>query len=165
MSEQTLVNAPEQSPGAPAPTPTEVFGGKEPAAVPAEPPAAEPTPAGEPAEVTVDYRALYEKAQAEARALADAAKAADAEVASFKSRLAEMEVSVLRHQEAARVNLPADLAARLKGETAAEIAADARKLAALVAPKPVTGKGGLEPDAPAEHDPEAITRRIRAISF
>ncbi|MBO0654074.1 hypothetical protein J1792_15215 [Streptomyces triculaminicus] len=165
MSEQTPSEAPEQPQAAPAPTPAEVFGGKEPAAVPAEPPAAGPAPTGEPAEAAVDYRALYEKAQAEARALADAAKAADAEAADYKNRLAEMEVSVLRHQEAARVNLPADLAARLRGETPEEIAADARKLAALVAPKPVTGKGGLEPDAPAEHDPEAITRRIRAISF
>ncbi|MEV4434802.1 hypothetical protein [Streptomyces sp. NPDC049585] len=165
MSEQTPVEAPEQPQATPAPTPAEVFGGKEPAPAPAEPPAVEPAPAGEPAEAAVDYRALYEKAQAEARTFADAAKAADAEAAGYKSQLAEMEVSVIRHQEAARVNLPADLAERLQGATPEEIAADARKLAALVAPKPVTGKGGLEPDAPAEQDPEAITRRIRAINF
>ncbi|WP_116210092.1 hypothetical protein [Streptomyces olivoreticuli] len=163
MSEQTPVEAPEQPQATQAPTPAEAFGGKEPA--PADPPTPEPAPTGEPAEPAVDYRALYEKAQAEARTLADAVKTADAEAAGLKDRLAHLEVSVIRQQEAARVNLPADLAARLQGETPEEIAADARTLAALVAPKPVTGKGGLDPDAPAEHDPEAITRRIRAVSF
>jgi len=65
---------------------------------------------------------------------------------------------------ARKYDLPDELAARLRGSTVEELEADARTLAALLAPKaPESLGGGLTPsdDDDGEMDPRVLARRTR----
>ena len=84
-----------------------------------------------------EYKALYERAQAEAQAAQERAKA--------------LELATLKRDIATRIGLPAGLAARLQGDDEAAIEADAKAMLELL-PKPAapninaaSGTGGVQP--------------------
>ncbi len=80
------------------------------------------------------YKELYEKAQAEAKATAD--------------KLAQVEHDQQRRDAAHAAGIPA-LWQRLQGETADELAEDAKALAALMQPaQPTPGQPGRQPTQP-----------------
>lgn len=88
------------------------------------------------AEETGNWKALYEKQQAD--------------LAAAQERARALELSALRRDVAAKVGLTPALAERLHGETADELEADARTLLAAL-PKPaapdINGAGGGKPQA------------------
>lgn len=94
-----------------------------------------------------EYKALYEKAQADAQAAAD--------------KLARMELDQLRRDAAQAAGIP-QLWQRLQGETADDLAADATALAAFVAPaQPANGQRTATPPTPAAQGTRGITEEER----
>ncbi len=100
-----------------------------------------------------EYKALYEKAQAEAQEKAD--------------RLAQMERDQLRRDAAQAAGIP-QLWQRLQGETAEELAEDAKTLAAMMQPaQPANGQTArtATPATPQAQGVKGLTdeeRRARA---
>lgn len=112
------------------------------------------------------------KANAEARAQRERAKAAEAKAATvgdLERENAELKRAVIQMQTAAQYGLPAKLAERLRGETVEEMSQDAQELLELLTPatppsaRPKAGapapreKPTSEPD---EVDIDAIGRRM-----
>ena len=88
----------------------------------------------------------------------------EAALAEFKARNAELEQEILRAQVARRFHLPDELAARLRGQTAEELEADAQTLRQYATtPQPERLSGGLDPSDDGEvFDPVKEARRARA---
>lgn len=108
------------------------------------------------------------KANAEAKALRDRAKAAEGKAATADEALARAETAekkLLRVTEAVKLGLPVELADRLQGDTPEEIAEDAEKLLALFSPGKTPAptnrpkpnlRGGVLPGGEPEKDAKAI---------
>lgn len=79
----------------------------------------------------------------------------EAAVAEFKTANANLERQLLVTKVAAKFELPEELAARLQGDDEAALEADAKSLAAFVAPKnPESLSGGLTPgESDEDFDP------------
>jgi hypothetical protein len=79
----------------------------------------------------------------------------EAAVAEFKTANAALERQLLVTKVAAKFELPEELAARLQGDDEAALEADAKSLAAFVAPKnPESLSGGLTPgESDEDFDP------------
>lgn len=91
----------------------------------------------------------------QASALATTKEELEQAVNEYKSKVTELETSILRADVARRYNLPDALVERLQGDTAEELEADAKALASLVKTpsEPARLKGGLNPRQ--ESDPDA----------
>jgi hypothetical protein len=81
-------------------------------------------------------------------------------VAEFQTRNAELERQVLITKVAGKHELPADIAVRLVGNTEAELEADAKKLAGVLAAAsgPANLEGGLDPSL--DEDNEMNPRKL-----
>jgi hypothetical protein len=133
-----------------------------------------PDPSAETPEPTEDFdpaRAMEKirKANAEAKALRDRAKAAEGaqataeqkakDLESAAARIPDLEAQLVRERIARKLSLPDALVDRLRGTTEGEVMADAESLVALVAPRakstrPVeslqTGTGKADSGGPAQ---------------
>lgn len=88
----------------------------------------------------------------------------EAAIAEVKAQNAALEQSIARNQVARKYGLPDDLAARLRGDTTAELDADAKALQRYANPAvPVGLSGGLDPaDSDDGFDPVTEARKARA---
>jgi hypothetical protein len=110
----------------------------------------------EAAKYRTDKRAAEDAKLAEEKKFSELAEKRLKELNDANAKLAAMERQTLVSSVAAKHGLPADLAARLQGETEAELTADAKKLAALIpgakAPDTDAGKGGTGSTQDAKTD-------------
>ncbi|MGW3177762.1 hypothetical protein ACWDD9_00665 [Kitasatospora sp. NPDC001119] len=154
----------------PTPTPAEAIPGgvAHPDTLPAvaEQPEAPAPEGGEesavPRPVEPDYRALYEKMQADLDATRERSTEAGVEADELRAQVAQLQQQALRDRIAAEYALPPVLAALVQGGDEAAVRAHAEQLAAVAAPKPLLGAGGLTPHS--EPDPykglaETLRRR------
>ena len=156
----------------------------EPAPAPADPPTPAPVPAPpapEPAapalEADDDWsdpekgREAKRKANQEAKKLRSEITALQEQLKSRvdpeESKAAIALVEAERDRTVARIKfghqygLPDDIADRLQGETAEEVEADAKKLAAHFGTSAGLGRGGLDPtDEPEQVDPQKLAAKI-----
>jgi len=138
-------------------------------AVEAEPetPALVQTTEAKPATLSIDDAlAALDKARKEAAKYRVEKREAKDELTQRISALENQVREAKRETIAARYNLPAELAARLKGETAEELEADAKTLAAF-APKQTTQSvapviSATAPVTPARLTPDAISKMTPA---
>jgi len=89
-----------------------------------------------------EYKKLLEQEQAERTKLA--------------AEMATLQRKTLQHEAAAAAGLPLDLAARLIGETADELLADAQAMAKRLAPTGAPATGATNPAAKRTDKPEPI---------
>ncbi|MGV9312595.1 hypothetical protein ACWDR0_10410 [Streptomyces sp. NPDC003691] len=85
-------------------------------------------------------------------------------LAEVRAKNSALERSLLVTRVIAQFDLPGELADRLRGESAAELEADAKALRALLAPAaPEALSGGLDPSGgdDGEMDPRALARLVR----
>lgn len=88
-------------------------------------------------------KALEDRDKTEAQKLADGKAAAEKAAADSAAEVAKARTELLRMQVAAQHKLPAELAGRLQGETAEEMAEDAKALLKVVgAQAPLNFDGG-----------------------
>ncbi|MFJ5233967.1 hypothetical protein ACIQBJ_29200 [Kitasatospora sp. NPDC088391] len=159
-----------ETPTPETPTPAEAIPGG--VVNPATPPASEPeqpeAPAAEsteqtpaaPAPVEPDYKALYEKMQADLDATRERSTEAGVEADELRAQVAQLQEQALRDRIAAEYALPPVLAALVQGADEAAVRAHAEQLAAVAAPKPLLGAGGLTPHA--EPDPyKGLAEKLR----
>ncbi|MBO1414467.1 hypothetical protein [Streptomyces sp. FH025] len=150
------------------PTPAEVIPGG--VVNPATPPAiteqpATPALAGSqesaaPKPVEPDYRALYEKMQADLDTARERGQEAGVEADELRAQVAQLQEQVLRDRIAAEYALPPVLAALVQGSDEAAVRQHAEQLAVVAAPKPVLGAGGLTPHS--EPDPyKGLAEKLR----
>lgn len=98
-------------------------------------------------------QAFEDRDKTEAQKLAEAKTAAEREVATAKQEL-------MRYRVAANKKLPAELAARLRGDTEEEMAADADALLGVLGQRQAPNyDGGVRKPAPAPTDMNALIRR------
>ncbi|WP_051742901.1 hypothetical protein [Kitasatospora sp. MBT66] len=157
------------------PTPSEAIPGgvanpaTPPSTAPAvEPPAEAPAPQGEespaPKPVEPDYKALYEKMQADLDATRERSTEAGVEADELRAQVAQLQEQGLRDRIAAEYALPPVLAALVQGSDEAAVRAHAEQLAAVAAPKPLLGAGGLTPHS--EPDPyKGLAEKLRLRRF
>ncbi|MFF2544719.1 hypothetical protein ACFVUY_19370 [Kitasatospora sp. NPDC058063] len=135
-----------------APTPAEAIPGG--VAHPDTPHASEeskaPAPEGgeegpAPKPVEPDYRALYEKIQAELDTARERGQEAGVEADELRAQVAQLQEQALRGRIAAEYALPPVLAALVQGSDEAAVRAHAEQLATVAVPKPVPAAGGLTP--------------------
>ncbi|MFB8167319.1 hypothetical protein ACFC60_05105 [Kitasatospora purpeofusca] len=118
----------------------------------------EPIPAPVPAEP--DYKALYEKMQADLDATRQRSTEAGVEADELRAQVAQLQEQGLRDRIAAEYALPPVLAALVQGGDEAAVRKHAEALAAVAAPKPLLGAGGLTPHA--EPDPyKGLAEKLR----
>ncbi|MFF4922903.1 MULTISPECIES: hypothetical protein [unclassified Kitasatospora] len=150
------------------PTPAEAIPGgvAHPDTPPATPePEADPAAEGGeesavPKPVEPDYRALYEKIQADLDATRERGQEAGVEADELRAQVAQLQEQALRDRIAAEYALPPVLAALVQGGDEAAVRAHAEQLAAVAAPKPLLGAGGLTPHS--EPDPyKGLADRLR----
>lgn len=97
----------------------------------------------------------------------DAQVKTEGEFAALQSELAKREAELVRERVGAQFNLPPALRSRLRGDTEAEILADAKEVAGLFKPA-VSGfdstdpSGGLDSSAPPVESPDELAAKIRA---
>ncbi|MFJ1756005.1 hypothetical protein [Kitasatospora sp. NPDC088134] len=149
------------------PTPAEAIpGGVVNPATPPAPPEPE-TPAEEsvaPKPVEPDYRALYEKMQADLDATRERSTEAGVEADELRAQVAQLQEQALRDRIAAEYALPPVLAALVQGGDEDTVRAHAEQLAAVAAPKPLLGAGGLTPHS--EPDPyKGLAEKLRLRRF
>lgn len=168
---------PTPAPAAPAPEPAPAPADPAPAPVPA-PPAPAPEPAADPAPEADDDWSDPEKGREAKRKANQEAKKLKAEIAALTQQLesrvdpaeAAASIELVRAESARTVarikyghqyGLPDDIADRLQGDTAEEIEADAKKLAAHFGTSAALGRGGLDPtDEPEQVDPQKLAAQI-----
>ncbi|WP_327065942.1 hypothetical protein [Kitasatospora sp. NBC_01302] len=153
------------------PTPAEAIPGG--VANPATPPAAsepeapapqarEESPAPAPAEP--DYKALYEKMQADLTATRERSNESGVEADELRAQVAQLQEQALRDRIAAEYALPPVLAALVQGGDEAAVRKHAEALATVAAPKPLLGAGGLTPHS--EPDPyKGLAEKLRKRRF
>ncbi|MGW2539387.1 hypothetical protein ACWC5I_00565 [Kitasatospora sp. NPDC001574] len=154
-----------ETPTPETPTPTEAIPGG--VVNPATPPTAlEPeTPQGgqestAPKPVEPDYRALYEKMQADLDATRERSTEAGVEADELRAQVAQLQEQALRDRIAAEYALPPVLAALVQGGDEAAVRKHAEALATVAAPKPLLGAGGLTPHS--EPDPyKGLAEKLR----
>ncbi|MFF3673560.1 hypothetical protein ACFYYS_06160 [Streptomyces sp. NPDC002120] len=140
----------EEKPKEKTPTPAEVF---TPEKVKEEAPKAEPAA---PVIRAPDHTADLDALKAQVAELTAANEAASKEKA-------EMERALMQGAAADRYGLSAEAREFLTGSSEEELEEAAKKLAALTAPTPITGKGGLDPNAErslADLSPAELAARI-----
>ncbi|KOV10154.1 hypothetical protein ADK60_38550 [Streptomyces sp. XY431] len=157
-----------QTPTPETPTPAEAIPGGvvNPATPPATPeqpeapaPEGEPTPAA-PVPAEPDYKALYEKIQADLDATRERSTEAGVEADELRAQVAQLQEQALRDRIAAEYALPPVLAALVQGGDEDTVRKHAEALAAVAAPKPLLGAGGLTPHA--EPDPyKGLAEKLR----
>ncbi|MFD0400155.1 hypothetical protein ACFVHI_18995 [Kitasatospora sp. NPDC127121] len=140
---------PDTPPAAPEPEGPPADGGQEsPAPVPAEP----------------DYKALWEKMQADLAATRERSDEAGVEADELRAQVAQLQEQALRDRIAAEYALPPVLAALVQGGDEAAVRQHAEALAAVAAPKPLMGAGGLTPHS--EPDPyKGLAEKLRQRRF
>ncbi|GAA0377065.1 hypothetical protein [Streptomyces blastmyceticus] len=85
-----------------------------------------------------------------------------ASIAELEARAKDAELSALRGRVAQRVGIPAELTDRLRGDSEAELEADARVLARYAsAPTGGLGTGGLDPTMNGTRDAATMAARMR----
>lgn len=90
------------------------------------------------------------------------------EKAQIESESSSLRAELLRERVGAEAGVPAELRQRLQGSTAEEILADAKAIAAIVAPKPgglgdaTAPSGGLNSSEPPALSPADAAAKIRA---
>lgn len=89
------------------------------------------------------------------------------EKAQVESESSSLRAELLRERVGAEAGVPAELRQRLQGSTAEEILADAKAIAAIVAPKPgglsaAAPSGGLNSSEPPVLSPSDAAAKIRA---
>ncbi|MFE2410836.1 hypothetical protein ACFXDE_21080 [Kitasatospora sp. NPDC059408] len=151
------------------PTPAEAIPGGvvNPATPPAEPQPEAPAGGEEsaaPKPVEPDYRALYEKMQADLDATRERSTEAGVEADELRAQVAQLQEQALRDRIAAEYALPPVLAALVQGGDEATVRQHAEQLAAVAAPKPLLGAGGLTPHS--EPDPyKGLAEKLRQRRF
>ncbi|MCX4751449.1 hypothetical protein OG455_39125 [Kitasatospora sp. NBC_01287] len=111
-----------------------------------------------------DYRALYEKMQADLTATRERSNEAGVEADELRAQVAQLQEQALRDRIAAEYALPPVLAALVQGGDEAAIRQHAEALATVAAPKPLLGAGGLTPHA--EPDPyKGLAEKLRQRRF
>lgn len=163
---ETPAPEPAPAPAEPAPVPTPA------------PPAPAPEPVADPAPEADDDWSDPEKGREAKRKANQEAKKLKAEIAALTKQLesrvdpaeAAASIELVRAESARTVarikfghqyGLPDDIADRLQGDTAEEIEADAKKLAAHFGTSAGLGRGGLDPtDEPEEVDPRKLAAKI-----
>ncbi|WP_043479049.1 hypothetical protein [Kitasatospora sp. MBT66] len=156
----------EQAPTPETPTPAEAIPGGvvNPATPPATTEAPAPAPQVEegtaPKPVEPDYRALYEKMQADLDATRERSTEAGVEADELRAQVAQLQEQGLRDRIAAEYALPPVLAALVQGGDEDTVRKHAEALAAVAAPKPLLGAGGLTPHS--EPDPyKGLAEKLR----
>ncbi|WP_051742947.1 hypothetical protein [Kitasatospora sp. MBT66] len=150
------------------PTPAEAIPGG--VVNPATPPAVEPkpeapAPQGEespaaPAPVEPDYKALYERLNADLETTRERSTEAGVEADELRAQVAQLQEQALRDRIAAEYALPPVLAALVQGGDEAAVRKHAEALATVAAPKPLLGAGGLTPHS--EPDPyKGLAEKLR----
>lgn len=97
----------------------------------------------------------------------DAQVKTEEEFTTLQSELAKREAELVRERVGAQFDLPPALRSRLRGDTEAEILADAKEVAGLFKPA-VSGfdstnpSGGLDSSAPPVESPDELAAKIRA---
>ncbi|GGQ68010.1 hypothetical protein [Kitasatospora griseola] len=115
-------------------------------------------PAPKPSEP--DYRALYEKMQADLDATRERGQEAGVEADELRAQVAQLQEQAMRDRIAAEYALPPVLAALVQGGDEDAVRRHAEQLAAVAAPKPLLGAGGLTPHA--EPDPyKGLAEKLR----
>ncbi|GAA1403227.1 hypothetical protein GCM10009639_47710 [Kitasatospora putterlickiae] len=154
------------APETPTPTPAEAIPGgvahpdTPPVPEEPEPQAAQGEESAAPAPVEPDYKALYEKMQADLDATRERSTEAGVEADELRAQVAQLQEQALRDRIAAEYALPPVLAALVQGGDEAAVRKHAEALAAVAAPKPVLGAGGLTPHA--EPDPyKGLAEKLR----
>jgi len=110
---------------------------------------------------SANYRTQLREAQ-DALAKAKSPEDFTAAVNELNEKLAAADAALLRERVARKHSLPDALAARLVGKTEAELIADAKALAALVAaPTPERLSGGLDPQDDEVFDAVKVARKAR----
>ncbi|WP_328953666.1 hypothetical protein [Kitasatospora purpeofusca] len=148
------------------PTPAEAIPGGvvNPATPPATPEAPAPeggeqTPAA-PVPVEPDYKVLYERLNADLDATRERSTEAGVEADELRAQVAQLQEQGLRDRIAAEYALPPVLAALVQGGDEAAVRKHAEALAAVAAPKPLLGAGGLTPHS--EPDPyKGLAEKLR----
>ncbi|MFI2609667.1 hypothetical protein [Kitasatospora sp. NPDC018619] len=158
-----------ETPTPETPTPAEAIPGgvAHPDTPPTEPQPEAPAPTEEggeesaaPAPVEPDYKALYEKMQADLEATRERGQEAGVEADELRAQVAQLQEQALRDRIAAEYALPPVLAALVQGGDEAAVRAHAEQLAAVAAPKPLLGAGGLTPHS--EPDPyKGLAEKLR----
>ncbi|MFG3660246.1 hypothetical protein [Streptomyces sp. NPDC047706] len=104
-------------------------------------------------ELSKRLQEFEDRDKTEAQKLAERAQAAETEAASAREEL-------LRYRVAATKKLPAELAARLRGSTEEEMAADADSLLEVLGQRQTPSyDGGVRKPAPAPTDMNALIRQ------
>lgn len=119
-------------------------------------------PAPVPAEP--DYKALYEKMQADLTATRERSNESGVEADELRAQVAQLQEQALRDRIAAEYALPPVLAALVQGGDEAAVRKHAEALATVAAPKPLLGAGGLTPHS--EPDPyKGLAEKLRKRRF
>ncbi|MFJ7275315.1 hypothetical protein [Kitasatospora sp. NPDC098663] len=157
-----------ETPSPETPTPAEAIPGgvAHPDTPPATPePEAPAVESGEqspaaPAPVEPDYKALYERLNADLDATRERSTEAGVEADELRAQVAQLQEQALRDRIASEYALPPVLAQLVQGGDEAAIRAHAEQLAAVAAPKPLLGAGGLTPHS--EPDPyKGLAEKLR----
>ncbi|MER7705459.1 hypothetical protein ABTX81_21525 [Kitasatospora sp. NPDC097605] len=107
-----------------------------------------------------DYKALYEKMQADLDATRERSTEAGVEADELRAQVAQLQEQALRDRIAAEYALPPVLAALVQGGDEDTVRKHAEALAAVAAPKPLLGAGGLTPHS--EPDPyKGLAEKLR----
>ncbi|MGW2398509.1 hypothetical protein ACWCYY_18345 [Kitasatospora sp. NPDC001664] len=118
-----------------------------------------------PKPVEPDYKALYEKMTADLEAANERGQEAGVEADELRAQVALLQEQALRDRISAEYALPPALARLVQGGDEESVRKHAEELAAVAAPKPELGRGGLTPDAPAKLSPEELARKALASSL
>ncbi|WP_369185060.1 hypothetical protein [Streptomyces sp. Y1] len=94
---------------------------------------------------------MHEKIQADLDTARERGQEAGVEADELRAQVAQLQEQALRDRIAAEYALPPVLAALVQGGDEASVRAHAERLAAVAAPKPLLGAGGLTPHS--EPDP------------
>ncbi|WP_031067035.1 hypothetical protein [Streptomyces sp. NRRL WC-3742] len=136
-----------------APVPVELTDAQENSSEPIVPKPGEP-----------DYKALYEKMQADLDTARERGQEAGVEADELRAQVAQLQEQALRDRIAAEYALPPVLAALVQGSDEAAVREHAEQLAAVAAPKPLLGAGGLTPHS--EPDPyKGLAEKLRLRRF
>ncbi|MFD4397851.1 hypothetical protein [Kitasatospora sp. NPDC058478] len=129
-----------------------------------EPPAADGEEGGPARALGPDYKELYERMQADLAATRERSDEAGVEADELRAQVAQLQERALRDRIAAEYALPPVLAALVQGGDEAAVRQHAEALAAVAAPKPLLGAGGLTPHS--EPDPyKGLAEKLRQRRF